>query len=306
MGQATMGQAAPRRICHTQEIAFTQQQGEWQSLGATTTEVGGCDSAPLAHKCKARLVPPCCAADDGTSSVEEILVVHHDALRKLNFLLEVDELSGCELPAVPECIIAARRSELQRRHQHEAEELMRVACAAESASAGDIAALPSSGALLGSSPRCVAGTAAGAGDGARVGAGAGAGGSSSSSVCGDRGEAAPGIDFECLVPSEWPLSNMACSSAGCPGTAGPGIAWVPPPWNLQDGMEKETIDSIPTRQLPPSPKTSPCMTTEDSTSSLTCSPFQPSTSDEAATWELGNNGLDGFQEATGIDSDSDE
>eukprot|EP00445_Apocalathium_hangoei_P017237 CAMPEP_0203914464 /NCGR_PEP_ID=MMETSP0359-20131031/55350_1 /ASSEMBLY_ACC=CAM_ASM_000338 /TAXON_ID=268821 /ORGANISM="Scrippsiella Hangoei, Strain SHTV-5" /LENGTH=77 /DNA_ID=CAMNT_0050840785 /DNA_START=47 /DNA_END=277 /DNA_ORIENTATION=+ len=77
-----MGQAVSRRFCHTQEIAFTQQSGEWQSLGATITEVGDFDSAPLAHSCKARLEPPCCTADDGTSSVEQILVVHHDALRK--------------------------------------------------------------------------------------------------------------------------------------------------------------------------------------------------------------------------------
>jgi hypothetical protein len=42
--------------------------------------------------------------------------VHHDALKKVNFLLRVDELSGCELPTVPECVIAAKRAELQRRH----------------------------------------------------------------------------------------------------------------------------------------------------------------------------------------------
>jgi hypothetical protein len=37
-------------------------------------------------------------------------------LKKVNFLLRVDELSGCELPTVPECVIAAKRAELQRRH----------------------------------------------------------------------------------------------------------------------------------------------------------------------------------------------
>jgi len=252
-------------------------------------------------------VPPCFTADVGTSSVEEVLVVHHDALRKVNFLLMGDELSVCELPAVPECVIAARRSEIQRRHQHKAEELMRVTCVVVSSIAGVAVAPPSSGALWGSSPRCVAGIAAG--DGAGVGACAGAAGSSSSSVCGERGEAARGSDVDGTVLSEWPLADMACSSDVGPGRALSGFAWEPPPWNLKDGMEKETMNSLPTRHLPPIPKTSPFMTTVDSTSRtmpLACSPSQPSTSDEAATWELGNNGLDGFQEVTGIDSDSDE
>mmetsp|Transcript_69918 Transcript_69918/g.200378 ORF Transcript_69918/g.200378 Transcript_69918/m.200378 type:complete len:306 (+) Transcript_69918:1843-2760(+) len=305
-----MGQAAPRHICQTQEIAFTQQPGEWHSLGATTTELGVRDIAPLAHFCKAGLVPPCFTADVCTSSIEEVLVVHHDALRKVNFLLMGDELSvceQCELPAVPECVIAARRSEIQRRHQHKAEELMRVTCVVVSATAGVVAAPPSSGALWGSSPRCVAGIAAG--DCAGVGACAGAAGSSSSSVCGERGEAPRGSDVDGTVLSEWPLAYMACSSDVGPGRALSGFAWVPPPWNLKEGMEKETVNSLPTRHLPPIPKTSPFMTTGDSTSRtmpLACSPSQPSTSDEAATWELGNNGFDGFQEVTGIDSDRDE
>mmetsp|Transcript_85659 Transcript_85659/g.223230 ORF Transcript_85659/g.223230 Transcript_85659/m.223230 type:complete len:306 (-) Transcript_85659:298-1215(-) len=305
MGQATMGQTASRHICHTQEIAFTQQPGEWQSLGATTTEVGVRDIARLANFCKARLVRPCFTADVGTSSVEEVIVVQHNALRKVDFLLLGDELSVCELPAVPECVIAARRSEIQRRHQHKAEELMRVTCVVVSPIAIVVAAPPSSGALWGSSPRCVAGISTG--DGAGVGACAGVAGSSSSSVCGERGEAARGSDVDGTVLSEWPLADMACSSDMGTGRALSGFAWVPPPWNLKDGME--TMNSLPTRHLLPIPKTSPSMTTVDSTSGtmpLACSPCQPCTSDEAATWELHNTGLDGFHEVTGIDSDSDE
>lgn len=115
MGQ---GQAPPRRFYHTQEIAHEPLADEWQTLGQRTTEVVDLgDPQACGSSCKV-IAPwgaPCCTSDDGVFSVEEVLVVHHDALRKVNFLLKVDELSGCELPSVPECVVAARRAELQKR-----------------------------------------------------------------------------------------------------------------------------------------------------------------------------------------------
>lgn len=119
MGQASLaiGQGT-RRFYRTQEIAHEPNANEWESLGHWTVEVDE-GVGPL-HHCEARSFGPfgtiCCAADEGACSVEEVLVVHHDALKKVNFLLRVDELSGCELPTVPECVIAAKRAELQRRH----------------------------------------------------------------------------------------------------------------------------------------------------------------------------------------------
>mmetsp|Transcript_8201 Transcript_8201/g.23450 ORF Transcript_8201/g.23450 Transcript_8201/m.23450 type:complete len:242 (+) Transcript_8201:146-871(+) len=120
MGQAP-GQPVPRRVCRTQEISLgCYADGLWQAQTLsrwTTADDSEFQEPCSARGCHAAVIPPCCrVAED--QSVEEVLVVHHDALRKVNFLLKVDELSGCEveLPAVPECVAAARRAELQRRH----------------------------------------------------------------------------------------------------------------------------------------------------------------------------------------------
>lgn len=117
MGQGTIGHGLPRRLYHTQEIAHQPSVNEWKSLGHWTVEVEESDSSTFSQ-CKegGPFGAICCTADEGTCPVEEVLVVHHDALKKVNFLLRVDEMSGCDLPVVPECVIAARRAELQRRH----------------------------------------------------------------------------------------------------------------------------------------------------------------------------------------------
>mmetsp|Transcript_78051 Transcript_78051/g.220681 ORF Transcript_78051/g.220681 Transcript_78051/m.220681 type:complete len:236 (+) Transcript_78051:149-856(+) len=117
MGQATTGLAA-RRLCHMQEIAHEPFANEWQSLGQWTAEVEDAGGGG-GNECKAAAAAwgaTCCANDDGGCSVEEVLVVHHDALKKVNFLLRVDELSGCELPTVPECVVAAKRAEMQKKN----------------------------------------------------------------------------------------------------------------------------------------------------------------------------------------------
>uniref|UniRef100_A0A6U6QT44 Uncharacterized protein n=1 Tax=Zooxanthella nutricula TaxID=1333877 RepID=A0A6U6QT44_9DINO len=126
MGQAA-GQSAPRRLCHTQEIALRPPWPEDVAGGSAVGGVaGGYDERWLGQMethtlgqwttSEAAISPPCCANAEGPCIVEEVLVVHHDALRKVNFLLKVDELSGCDLPAIPECVAAARRAEMQRRH----------------------------------------------------------------------------------------------------------------------------------------------------------------------------------------------
>mmetsp|Transcript_68301 Transcript_68301/g.192589 ORF Transcript_68301/g.192589 Transcript_68301/m.192589 type:complete len:234 (-) Transcript_68301:177-878(-) len=111
-----MGQAQ-KRFYHTQEIAQTPRDDEWEFLGQRTVEVEETENWQTNGVCVASSTTrpwgaACCAAEDGTAAVEEVLVVHHEALRKVNFLLRVDELSGCDLPTVPECVIAAKRAEL--------------------------------------------------------------------------------------------------------------------------------------------------------------------------------------------------
>lgn len=110
-----MGQAH-KRFYHTQEIAHAPRFDEWEVLGNRTVEVEETDGWQGGGTCVASVSRPwgaaCCAVEDSTASVEEVLVVHHEALRKVNFLLRVDELSGCDLPTVPECVIAAKRAEL--------------------------------------------------------------------------------------------------------------------------------------------------------------------------------------------------
>jgi len=103
----SMGQSRTR-LYHTQEIAYVPAVNEWQRLGQWSNEVVAASSPWHAA---------CCGADEGNSSVEEVLVVHHDALKKVNILLRADELSGCDLPSVPECVVAAKRAEIRRRSQ---------------------------------------------------------------------------------------------------------------------------------------------------------------------------------------------
>mmetsp|Transcript_2767 Transcript_2767/g.7424 ORF Transcript_2767/g.7424 Transcript_2767/m.7424 type:complete len:244 (-) Transcript_2767:20-751(-) len=119
MGQATG--LSTRRLCHTQEIAHGPLADEWTSLGQWTLEVED-SSTSFNGDCRAAVGAAwgvtCCAGEEsGPRPVEEVLVVHHDALRKVDFLLRVDELAGtsCELPSVPECVVAAKRAELNRR-----------------------------------------------------------------------------------------------------------------------------------------------------------------------------------------------
>lgn len=121
MGQitGTAVPATPRRFIHSQEITHSADLNEWKSLRQRTVEVE--ETNPGAgSECKASMAPwtgACCASDDaGPFCVEEVLVVHHDALKNINFLLRVDELSGCALPSPPECVIAAKHAELQKRH----------------------------------------------------------------------------------------------------------------------------------------------------------------------------------------------
>lgn len=111
-----MGQQAPTRLACTQEIAFCSSSGEAHSVSHITVE-------DLGSQEKQRCTP-CCTVDDGAPSVEEIIVVHHEALRKVNYLLRSDDFSGAaELPSIPECVTAAKQAELQRQHQQNTREL---------------------------------------------------------------------------------------------------------------------------------------------------------------------------------------
>lgn len=130
-----MGQQVPRRYSHTQEIAVGPSVGETHTMSRGLLEDLG---AQEPRGCRQAVTPPCCAVDDSACSVEEILVVHHDALRKVNYLLKADDLTGCDMPSVPECVVAARRAELHKRHQQNYRELKRLRSGPESPGASDL------------------------------------------------------------------------------------------------------------------------------------------------------------------------
>lgn len=134
-----MGQKAPT-ICRMQEVAFEQNpDGEWQQMDDEWGETTACRPALVllavknpsqdqgnmceqaAQTCQDAEASssfmgctPCCRAPV-EAQIDEVLVVHHEALQKVGFLLRHDELQLCESPAVPECVTAMRRNRIQRR-----------------------------------------------------------------------------------------------------------------------------------------------------------------------------------------------
>lgn len=125
----------PRRFSHTQEIAVGPSVGETHTMSRGLLEDLGAEEP---RGCRQAITPPCCAVDDSACSVEEILVVHHDALRKVNYLLKADDLTGCDMPSVPECVVAARRAELHKRHQQNYRELKQLRSGQDSSVASEL------------------------------------------------------------------------------------------------------------------------------------------------------------------------
>lgn len=97
-----MGQQIQK--CHTQEYRYVEEkygEGNFQSMGERIDETYSpdpCEALPF--HCS------CCR----TEEIEEAVVVHHDALRQVNFLLSYDELAAEELPGVPRCVGAVRQA----------------------------------------------------------------------------------------------------------------------------------------------------------------------------------------------------
>jgi len=104
-------------MCHTQEITFEPDGGnstaEWQAIDEWSEDKAVSSLATLDNTSLA--CRHCCDAND--SKIEEVLVVHHEALQKVNFLLRHDELQACEAPTIPECVTAMRRARIQRKLQ---------------------------------------------------------------------------------------------------------------------------------------------------------------------------------------------
>jgi len=95
-------------MCHTQEIAFEPAHDEWRPVDEWSEDVTQSQNCEPPETCRL-----CCRPGD--SYVEEVLVVHHEALQKVDFLLRHDELTSCESPAVPECVTAVRRAKVLKR-----------------------------------------------------------------------------------------------------------------------------------------------------------------------------------------------
>lgn len=55
----------------------------------------------------------CCRNDE--EALEEVVIIHHEALRKVDFLLRYDELARCESPHIPSCVTALKNEKLNRR-----------------------------------------------------------------------------------------------------------------------------------------------------------------------------------------------
>lgn len=97
-----MGQQVQK--LHTQEYRYVEEkygEGNFQSIGERIDESSSpdpCEALPF--HCS------CCR----TEEIEEAVVVHHDALRQVNFLLSYDELAAEELPGVPRCVGAVRQA----------------------------------------------------------------------------------------------------------------------------------------------------------------------------------------------------
>lgn len=102
-----MGGSQPK-MCHTQEIAFEPAHDEWRPIDEWHEDLSQGQSCEPRQNCRL-----CCKPVE--SHVEEVLVVHHEALQKVDFLLRHDELTSCEAPAVPECVTAVQRARVVKR-----------------------------------------------------------------------------------------------------------------------------------------------------------------------------------------------
>lgn len=105
--------SSPPKMCQMKEIAFEPSREEWRPVDEWSEDIDGtgpCDGVPVPQHCRL-----CCRPGD--SQVEEVLVVHHEALQKVDFLLRHDELTSCEAPMIPECVAAVRRAKIQKRLQ---------------------------------------------------------------------------------------------------------------------------------------------------------------------------------------------
>jgi len=109
---------APPKFCHTHEIAFEPAHDEWRPVDEWSEDVTVNESCETGTTCVQALPVGCrlCCRPTDTQT-EEVLVVHHEALQKVDFLLRHDELAQAESPSLPECITAVRRAKIQRKLQ---------------------------------------------------------------------------------------------------------------------------------------------------------------------------------------------
>lgn len=111
-----MGQTPQKTILQKQEIALWRgNTEEWQACGKCSIAVENdvIDDTYSCQVCACADSQGCCG-DDGVRLTEEVLIVHHDALRHVDLLENQDEISDSELPTLPDCVIAARKRDHQR------------------------------------------------------------------------------------------------------------------------------------------------------------------------------------------------
>lgn len=110
-----MGNASPK-LCHTHEIAFEPHHDECRHIDHWSEDITVNESCEGGKTCVNALPVGCriCYRPHDTQT-EEVLVVHHKALQKVDFLLRHDELAQAESPSLPECVSAVRRARIQRK-----------------------------------------------------------------------------------------------------------------------------------------------------------------------------------------------
>eukprot|EP00397_Hematodinium_sp_SG-2012_P035572 GEMP01038278.1.p1 GENE.GEMP01038278.1~~GEMP01038278.1.p1 ORF type:complete len:333 (+),score=80.31 GEMP01038278.1:75-1073(+) len=105
------------------EIEYDDKVEEWY-LSVDDRPVGTEEKNGPSSSCEQNpFCNSCCRNDEDT--FEEVVIIHHEALRKVDFLLRYDELARCESPTIPTCVSAVKHQKLNRKFSSHANSAQR-------------------------------------------------------------------------------------------------------------------------------------------------------------------------------------
>merc|ERR550532_3621770 len=113
-----MGQATTRNHRGDNVFVSSSKRDAWGDCHGDNSskrdDPGPCEDMSAADLCSERhpACRLCCKPAD--TQAEEVVIVHHDALMKMDFLLRHDDFRTCNQPAVPECVSAVHRAKIQK------------------------------------------------------------------------------------------------------------------------------------------------------------------------------------------------